>query len=88
MVQVASQKNEADAKASYRGPVFNNKFRPRWLRPARHQDAPISAATRGVSIYRTMVGPFVSTERGGPVLRQLKVQAAVRRQKNNDGKID
>jgi len=68
LVQVSSQKNEADAKASYRG--LQNKFRPRWGPVRRSSSAPISA-TRG-SITATMVGPFGSTEEAAQFCGQFE----------------
>ena len=82
LVQVSSQKNEADVQASYR--ALQNKF-PAALgsRPPVIKRADLGA--KGV-YYRTMVGPFGSTEAGGPVLRQFeKCWRAVRHPK--DGKI-
>jgi hypothetical protein len=68
LVQVASQKNEADAKASYRG--LQNKFpaalgsRPPIIKRADLGD-------KGV-YYRTMVGPFLSTEEAAQFCGNLK----------------
>ncbi len=68
LVQVASQKNEAEAQASYRG--LQNKFpaalgsRPPVIKRADLGD-------KGV-YYRTMVGPFGSTEEAGQFCGNLK----------------
>jgi hypothetical protein len=68
LVQVASQKNEADAQASYR--ALQNKFpaalgsRPPVIKRADLGD-------KGV-YYRTMVGPFGSTEEAAQFCGNLK----------------
>jgi hypothetical protein len=68
LVQVSSQKNEADVQASYR--VLQNKF-PAALgsRPPVIKRADLGA--KGI-YYRTMVGPFGSTEEAAQFCGNLK----------------
>jgi len=68
LVQVSSQKNEADVQASYR--ALQNKF-PAALgsRPPVIKRADLGA--KGV-YYRTMVGPFGSTEEAAQFCGNLK----------------
>jgi hypothetical protein len=68
LVQVSSQKNEADVQASYR--ALQNKF-PAALgsRPPVIKRADLGA--KGI-YYRTMVGPFGSTEEAAQFCRNLK----------------
>ena len=68
LVQVSSQKNEADVQASYR--ALQNKF-PAALgsRPPVIKRADLGA--KGV-YYRTMVGPFGSTEEAAKFCGNLK----------------
>ena len=77
LVQVASQKNEADAKASYRG--LQNKF------PAALGSLPpvikrADLGDKGV-YYRTMVGPFGSSDEAAQFCGNLKSAGAVRHPK-------
>jgi hypothetical protein len=68
LVQVSSQKDEADAKASYR--ALQNKF-PAALGSRLPIIKRADLGDKGV-YYRTMVGPFVSTEEAAQFCGNLK----------------
>src|SRR5260370_22243211 len=68
LVQVASQKNEADTQASYR--ALQNKF-PAALGSRSPVIKRADLGDKGVS-YRTMVGPFGSTEEAAQFCGNLK----------------
>ena len=65
-MQVSSQKNEADAQASYR--ALQSKF-PTVLGSRPPVIKRVDLGDKGV-YYRAMVGPFGSAEEAVPVLRQ------------------
>ena len=66
LVQVSSQKNEADAQASYR--MLQGKY-PTVLGSRSASIRRVDLGDKGV-YYRAMVGPFGSSGRGHPALRQ------------------
>ena len=68
LVQVSSQKNEADAQVSYR--ALQNKF-PAALRSRPPIIKRADLGDKGV-YYRTMVGPFGSTEEAAQLCGNLK----------------
>jgi hypothetical protein len=68
LVQVSSQKNEADAQVSYR--ALQNKF-PAALRSRPPVIKRADLGDKGV-YYRTMVGPFGSTEEAAQLCGNLK----------------
>ena len=68
LVQVSSEKNEADAQASYR--AMQNKF-PAALRSRPPVIKRADLGSKGV-YYRTMVGPFGSTEAAAQFCGNLK----------------
>jgi hypothetical protein len=68
LVQISSEKNEADAQASYR--AMQNKF-PAALRSRPPVIKRADLGSKGV-YYRTMVGPFGSTEEAAKFCGNLK----------------
>jgi cell division protein FtsN len=68
LVQISSQKNEADAQVSYR--ALQNKF-PAALRSRPPVIKRADLGDKGV-YYRTMVGPFGSTEEAAQFCGNLK----------------
>ena len=68
LVQVSSQKNEADAQASYR--ALQSKF-PSVLGPHSSMVKRVDLGEKGV-YYRAFVGPFGSSEEAAQVCSSLK----------------
>jgi cell division protein FtsN len=68
VVQVSSQRSEADAKASYR--MLQGKF-PSVLGSQSHMVKRVDLGSKGV-YYRAMVGPFASSEQAQQVCSSLK----------------
>ena len=68
LVQVSSQKNEADAQASYR--ALQSKF-PSVLGPHSSMVKRVDLGEKGV-YYRAFAGPFGSSEEAAQVCNNLK----------------